>query len=34
MIAAGESDSDEDEVDETAFMAFGDSDLDEKNEGL
>ncbi|XP_047263799.1 uncharacterized protein LOC124896291 [Capsicum annuum] len=33
MIAAWGSDSDEDEVNETAFMALGDSDLDEEDEG-
>ncbi|KAF3677293.1 putative MLO-like protein 3-like [Capsicum annuum] len=33
MIAAWGSDSDKDEVDDTAFIAFGDSDLDEEDEG-
>ncbi|XP_047264674.1 uncharacterized protein LOC124896863 [Capsicum annuum] len=32
MIAAWGSDSDADEIDETAFMALGDSDLEEEND--
>lgn len=33
MIAAWGSDSDEDKIYETDFMALGDSDLDEEDDG-